>query len=62
MRPFAYRVVLVERRGEKEHERLLNELGEQGWELVAVMKDVTCVIYYFKRAGSERQPPDEQRR
>jgi hypothetical protein len=55
-------VVLVERRGEKEHERLLNELGEQGWELVAVMKDVTCVIYYFKRAGSERQPPDEQRR
>lgn len=37
----------------------LNRLGEEGWELVAVVANATASRHYFKRpTGSPRRDPD----
>ena len=35
------------------HEKQLNELGEEGWELCGVMLDQYMRRYYFKRSKPE---------
>jgi len=32
-----------------EQQKILNEYGEQGWELVSIIKGVERFIFYFKR-------------
>jgi hypothetical protein len=56
---FEYKVVYVDFRGRISVEGVLNNLGDQGWELVAIQhQPMGAAFHIFKRALAEGQQPE----